>query len=267
MWLYPISFPNLNLSFFINPIAIRICGVNIHWYGIIIVFAILIGLAFAKRDDGLHGIKFDAVFDFILIALFVGIICARLYYVLFNLDYYIQNLNEIFKIWNGGLAIYGGIIGGVISAAFFCKKKNIKFLDFCDYLVPFLALGQSLGRWGNFVNQEAFGYPTESFLKMRIYSSEIGGFINVHPTFLYESILDLVLFILLMIIRKKRRFSGQLLYIYLAIYGIGRAIIENFRADSLYLSNIRISQIISVFIAVLSITMYYFGEICRRKKR
>ena len=128
MSLYPVSFPNLNLSFFINPIAMTIFGLNIHWYGIIIVFAILIGLAFAKHDDGLHGIKFDDVFDFILRAIFVGIICARLYYVLFNLDYYIQYPSETFKIWNGGLAIYGGIIGGVISAAFFCKKKKIKFL-------------------------------------------------------------------------------------------------------------------------------------------
>lgn len=266
MTLYPISFPNLNLSFFINPVAITILGLNIHWYGIIIVFAILIGLAFAKHDDGLHKIKFDDVFDFVLIALFVGIISARLYYVLFNLDYYIKNPNEIFKIWNGGLAIYGGIIGGAISAVFFCKKKKIKFLDLCDYIVPFLAFAQGLGRWGNFINQEAYGYPTENFLKMRIYNNEIGEFINVHPTFLYESILDISLFLILMSIRKNRRFSGQLLYIYLIIYGIGRAIIESFRADSLYLSNIRISQIISIFIVVLSITMYYFDEKCRRKK-
>ena len=164
---------------------------------------------------GLHGIKFDDAFDFILIALFVGIICARLYYVLFNLEYYIKNVNEIFSIWNGGLAIYGGIIGGVISAAIFCKIKKINFLDLCDYLVPFLALGQGIGRWGNFVNQEAYGYATESFLKMRIYDNKIGAFINVHPTFLYESILDVSLFVLLMLIRKKRNFSGQLLYIYL----------------------------------------------------
>lgn len=266
MTLYPISFPNLNLSFFINPIAITIFGFNIHWYGIIIVSAILIGLALAKRDDGLHKIKFDDVFDFVLVALFIGILCARVYYVLFNLDYYIERPNEIFSIWNGGLAIYGGIIGGAISAAIFSKIRKINFLDLCDYLVPFLALGQGLGRWGNFINQEAYGYVTESFFKMRIYNKEIGAFINVHPTFLYESILDLLLFIILMLIRKKRKFGGQLLYSYLIIYGIGRAIIENFRADSLYLSNIRISQIFSVFLVALSITLYYFGEKCRRKK-
>ena len=265
MTIYPISFPNFNLSFLINPVAFSIFGFDIYWYGIIIVFAILIGLFFAKRDDGLHKIKFDDVFDFVLIALFVGILCARFYYVLFNLDYYMANPGEIFSIWNGGLAIYGGIIGAIISAAIFCKIKKINFFDLCDYLVPFLALGQGLGRWGNFINQEAYGYETESFFKMRIFSNEIGAYINVHPTFLYESILDISLFIVLMIIRKKRAFSGQLLYIYLIIYGIGRAIIEGFRSDSLYLSNFRISQVLSILLVLISGIMYFFGDICRRK--
>lgn len=194
-----------------------------------------------------------------------GIICARAYFVLFNLEYYINNLSEIFSIWNGGLAIYGGIIGGAISAAIFCKVRKIRFLDLCDYLVPFLALGQAIGRWGNFVNQEAYGYVTESFFKMRIYSEEIDSFINVHPTFLYESILDLFIFIVLMLLRKKRKFSGQLIYLYLILYGMGRAIIEGFRTDSLMLMSFRISQILSVFLVILSIILYYFGEKCRPK--
>ena len=150
MRLYPISFPNLNISIFINPIAISIGKINIHWYGIFIVTAILLGLALAKKDDGLYGIKFDDIFDFSLIALFSGIICARLYYVVFNLEYYILNPLEIFKIWNGGLAIYGGIIGGVISAFIFCKHKKINFLDLCDYVVPFLALRTSYRKMGKF---------------------------------------------------------------------------------------------------------------------
>ena len=265
MKLYPISFPNLNISLFVNPVAISIFGVNIHWYGILIVSAILIGLALAKRDDRLHKIKFDDVFDFALIGIFIGIICARIYFVIFNLNYYINHPNEIFSIWNGGLAIYGGIIGGVLSAAIFCKVRKINFLDLCDYLVPFLALGQAIGRWGNFINQEAYGYATENFFKMRIYSEELGSFINVHPTFLYESILDLFIFAILMILRKKRKFNGQLLYLYLIIYGIGRAIIEGFRTDSLMLLNFRVSQIFSIFLVILAIILYYFGEKCRPK--
>ena len=167
--MYPISFPNLNLTFNINPVAISIFGINIYWYGIIIVSGVLLGLYLAKKDDGLHGIKYSDVIDFVTIAIFVGILFARGYYVLFKLDYYISHPSEIIKIWNGGLAIYGGIIGGVLTCIFFCRKRKIKFLNMADYLVPFLVLGQSIGRWGNFVNQEAYGSLTESFLKMRIY--------------------------------------------------------------------------------------------------
>ena len=266
MTTYPISFPNLNISFFINPVAISIFGFKIHWYGILIVAAILIGLFLAKRDDGLHEIKFDNVFDFVLLGILSGITCARIYFVIFNIDYYKNNLAEIFGIWNGGLAIYGGFIGGIIAALIFCKIKKMNFLNLCDYLVPFLALGQSIGRWGNFINQEAYGYATESFLKMRIYSKEIGAFINVHPTFLYESILDVCIFILLMLIRKKRKFKGQLLYIYLGIYGVGRFVIEGLRTDSLMLMNFRVSQVFSGFLVIISIILYYFGEKCRRKE-
>lgn len=267
MELFPISFPNLNISLLIDPIAISIGNINIYWYGIIVVMAIFIGLILARKDDGLYGVKFDDVFDFLLIALFVGIVFARLYYVVFNINYYIKNPLEIFAIWNGGLAIYGGIIGAVIVAVIFCKHKKIKFLNFGDYLVPFLALGQAIGRWGNFVNQEAYGSVTESFFKMRIYDKSLGEFINVHPTFLYESVLDLAIFILLMIFRKNKRFDGQLFYIYFILYGIGRAIIEGLRTDSLMFMNFRVSQILSVFLAMFSCIMYFLGEKCRRKDK
>ncbi len=122
-----------------------------------------------------------------------------------------------------------------------------------------------MGRWGNFINQEAYGMETESFFKMNIYSKEVGSFINVHPTFLYESVLDFLIFIILRLLRKKKKFDGQLLYIYLIIYGIGRALIEGLRVDSLMLGNIRISQILSIFLVVFSSLMYFFSEKCRRK--
>lgn len=258
--MHPISFPNLNLTFNINPVAISIFGINIYWYGIIIVTAILIGLFLAKKDNGLHGIKYDDVFDFILIALLLGIISARIYYVIFKLDYYKIHPKEILMIWNGGLAIYGGIIGGVIAAIFFCKRRKISFLNLADYIVPYLAFGQALGRWGNFINQEAYGEITETFLKMQIFDKSLNQYINVHPTFLYESTVDVLLFILLMVMKNKRKFKGQLLYTYLTIYGIGRAIIEGLRADSLMLGNFKISQIFSIILMILGTVSYILAK-------
>lgn len=257
---YPISFPNLNLTFNINPVAISIFGINIYWYGIIIVSSILIGLFLAKKFDGTYGIKYDDIFDFALIALFLGIICARAYYVIFKLDYYKMHPKEIFMIWNGGLAIYGGIIGGVIAAIFFCKKRKISFLNLADYIIPYLSLGQAMGRWGNFINQEAYGSLTESFLKMQIFDKNIGKYINVHPTFLYESIIDIALFAILMYLRKKRKFKGQLLYTYLIVYGAGRAIVEGLRTDSLMIGNFRVSQILSVILMTFGLIAYILAK-------
>ena len=200
-----------------------------------------------------------------MIAVFAGIICARLYYVLFNLEYYLKNPSEIFAIWNGGLAIYGGIIGGTVTAVAFCKIRKIKFLNFGDYLVPLLALCQSIGRWGNFVNQEAYGSRTENFFKMRIFDKGIGEFINVHPTFLYESVLNFSLFIILMYLSKKKKFEGQLICIYFIVYGMGRFFIEGLRVDSLMLANFRVSQVFSAVLVIFSIIMYIIGEKCRPK--
>ena len=150
-------------------------------------------------------------------------------------------------------------------AVLFCRKRKISFLNFADYLVPYLALGQSIGRWGNFINQEAYGSITNSFFKMTIFEAELGEFVNVHPTFLYESVLDFFIFLILMLERKKRKFPGQLLLSYLILYGIGRAIIENFRADSLMLGSIRVSGLVGVISAIFGICFWIFVECCRRK--
>ena len=237
---------------------------DVSWYGVIIGCGFLIAIVCAIQLCKERDLPNDFPYDLILWVFPLSIICARLYYVICS-PHEFDGFMDVIAVWEGGIAIYGGIIGALISAAVFCKIKKIKFLDLCDYLVPFLALGQSIGRWGNFVNQEAYGYITESFLKMRIYSKEIGGFINVHPTFLYESILDFLIFGILIILRKKRKFSGQLLYVYFILYGIGRAIIEGFRTDSLMMMNFRISQVFSIFLVIISIILYYFGEKCRRK--
>lgn len=260
--MYPITFPNLGLSFDINPVAFSIFGKDIYWYGIIITFGIALALflvwKICQKDTSKSKIKWDDITDFVLYAIPIGIICARLYYVIFKWDYYSQNLLDIFKIWNGGLAIYGGIIGGIITAVIFCKVRKIKFLDLCDFCAPFLALCQSIGRWGNFVNREAYGQVTESLLKMGIYDSNLNEYIYVQPTFLYESICTFIIFIVLMKLNKNKKFSGQSFYVYMIGYGIARALIEGFRSDSLYLGNIRISQLLSLLFSTIFALIYYF---------
>ena len=146
----PILFPNLNLSFDINPIAFNLFGKDIYWYGIIIAIGTILALYLAKRDDGKYGLKWDDVFDYIIVAILVGFICARIYYVLFSWDYYKNNPGEIYKIWHGGIAIYGGILGALITAFFYCKKKKINFLRLCDYAAPYLPLVQAIREMGKF---------------------------------------------------------------------------------------------------------------------
>lgn len=162
--------------------------------------------------------------------------------MVFSLEAY-NNIIDILNIKDGGLAIYGGIIGGVVTAYVFCKKRKINFLDLLDYIVPFLALGQGIGRWGNFINVEAYGIETNLPWKMGIQGTN--GIQYVHPTFLYESICNLIIFVILSIISKKRKYTGQITYYYIVMYSFIRAIIENLRIDSLMLYNFRISGILS----------------------
>lgn len=163
-----INFEGLGLSFTINNVLIDVNGIKIYWYGFIIILGIAICLLLCKKDDGKYNIKFDDILFLVLFLLPISVICARIYYVLFKLDYYMQNPSELLNIRNGGLAIYGGIFGAILTIAIFCKVKKIKILDMLDYLVPYLALGQSIGRWGNFFNKEAYGTETTSLLRMGI---------------------------------------------------------------------------------------------------
>ncbi len=256
----PITFPNLNLSFDINPIAFSIFGKDIYYYGLIIVTGIVIALLFMRKDDGKHGLKWDDVFDFLMYALIFGIIGARIYYVVFKWEYYKEHLNEIYKIWNGGIAIYGGIIGALITAFFYCRKKKLNFLSLCDYCAPYLALVQAIGRWGNFVNREAYGSVTNSFLKMGIWDNALGSYIYVHPTFLYESLFDFAIFVFLFIKSRKNTKNGEIFYLYMFLYGMCRAVVEGMRSDSLYMFNFRISQVLAVFFAI------FFGIILLKQK-
>ena len=216
-------------------------------------------------DKNRYNIKFEDVIELLLFILPIGVICARLYFVIFKFDYYIANPAEIFNIRNGGLAIYGGIIGAIITLIVYCKKKKIKILDMLDLLAPYLALGQAIGRWGNFFNMEAHGTLTNNIFRMGII--ENGKYIQVHPTFLYESICTLIIFIILYIIRNKRKFSGEIIFTYLTLYGIIRAIIENLRTDSLMFGSFRISQILSIVLSIVFGILLIYNLINKRSNK
>lgn len=238
-----ITFPLINIKLNINKIAFTIFDIDIYWYAIIIVASIILALFLLKKQDGKYGIKYEDILDLSIVMLPVAFISARIYYVIFNLNNY-QTLQQILHIKDGGLAIYGGIIGGVITSYIFCKKRNIKILDLLDYIAPYLALSQSIGRWGNFVNVEAYGRGTNLPWKMGI--ETVNGIQYVHPTFLYESICTLTIFIILLKLSKNRKYSGQITFYYILMYSFIRMIIESLRIDSLMLYNFKISQILSI---------------------
>ena len=190
--------------------------------------------------------------------MFFGVIGARLYYILFKFDYYISNPSQIFNFRDGGIAIYGGIIAIVIFLLIYCKITKLNFLDLVDYLVPYFALGQSFGRWGNFFNVEAYGSVTKSIFRMGIESST--GYIEVHPVFLYESICTLLIFIILSILKRRRKFEGQIFYMYFILYGFIRMFLEGLRTDSLWIGDFRVSQILSIVLFLGFLVVYVINR-------
>lgn len=229
-------------------VAFNLFGIDVYWYAIIITVALVVGLAILKMNEGKYNIKFDDCLDIFIITFPLSIIGARLYYILFNLQYYLHKPSEILNFRGGGMAIYGGIIAGTISILIITKVKKIDFLDMLDYTAPALALGQAIGRWGNFINGEAYG--TETNLPWAIRVLENSVYKNVHPTFLYESLATFTIFIILTKLSKNRKFRGQITYIYIILYSFARFFIEGIRIDSLMLNNIRISQILSLILFV-----------------
>lgn len=244
----------------IPEVAFEILGIPIYWYAILMVSGMLIALLLCRVYNGKFNIKFEDILDLAVWVLPISIICARLYYVIFSWEYYSNNLQDIYKIKDGGLAIYGGLIGGVLTIIVYCKIKKKNPLDITDYVVPTVALAQAIGRWGNYINIEAYGYETNFPLKMEVI--EAGIIKYVHPTFLYESICTLAIFIILSIISKKRKFSGEITYLYIILYAIARFFIEGLRTDSLMLLNVRISQILSLvlFIIFTGILIYKLNK-------
>lgn len=242
----------------INPIAIEIGGLQVRWYGIIIASAIYIAATLADREATKKGFRKDFVVDLVFWAIPLAFLGARFYYVLFEWKHYIANPIDIIKIWEGGIAIYGGLIGGVLTTYWFCKKEEVSFTLLLDILAPVVLLAQSIGRWGNFMNQEAHGAEvTRQFLEnlhlpgFIIEQMNING-IYYHPTFLYESLWSALGVILLVILRKKAPIKvGEIAATYLIWYGCGRFVIEGMRTDSLWLFGvIRISQALSLVLVI-----------------
>ncbi len=245
-----VGFPGINLELQVSDIAFVISDVKVYWYGILIISAIIVMSLALIKESKRYKIKYENILEMLVITIPISFICARIYYVIFEFDYYSQNLNQILNIKNGGLAIYGGIIGGVISIYVYSKIKKMKFLDILDMIVPYLALGQAIGRWGNFFNLEAYGSVTTNILRMGII--ENGKYVEVHPTFLYESICTFVIFILLTVFKKYRKYSGQLVVSYAISYSVVRFFIEGLRTDSLMVGDFRVSQIVSILIFLIA---------------
>ena len=252
---YNVQFPSLGLNFHINPVAFSIGDFNVYWYGIIIGCGFLLALLYALKSLKRFSIDRDGFFDCVLVGLICGIIGARAYYVLFKLDYYIANPSEILAIHNGGLAIYGGVIGGLLGGCIVAKIKKISIPAILDVAVLGFLIGQGIGRWGNFINQEAFGTPTN--LPWGMLSENTNGD-TVHPCFLYESLWCILGFFVLNYISKKhRKYDGQIFLMYLIWYGFERMIVEGLRTDSLYLPflNLRVSQILAAATMLVGIIL------------
>ena len=239
-----ISFPSLGIT--MNPPSSFTIGpLTIHLYGVIIAAGLMLAVLYACRRSREFGIKEDDVIDGVLWVTPFAIICARLYYCLFSWDSYADDPISILYIWNGGLAIYGGVIGAAIGVIVFCKIKKIKIPALLDLVALGFLIGQPMGRWGNFFNREAFGCRTDSFFRMGLLNSITGTVGYFHPTFLYESVWNVLGFVMLHFASKHRQYDGQIALGYAAWYGLGRTFIEGLRTDSLYLGVFRVSQLLA----------------------
>ncbi|MDE6519899.1 MAG: prolipoprotein diacylglyceryl transferase [Ruminococcus sp.] len=276
---YIIQFPALNWEFEINPTAITVFGLSIQWYGIIIAFGLMLAVLYCFPRMKKFGINSDSAVDAVIGGVIGGVVGARLYFVAMKWDEYKQDtLKDTFlaviNTRNGGLAIYGGIIGALIVGLTICKIKKIKMFPMLDISLMGFLIGQGIGRWGNFVNQEAFGINTDSIFGMTggriqqiiLRETQIGGSmyengINmmwekpVHPCFLYESVWCLLGFAVLALYSKHRKYDGQLTLMYMAWYGAERAVVEGLRIDSLMIGNVRVSQLVSVIILIVSVIL------------
>ena len=278
---YDLKFVNLGLTVPHMVSSISVFGFRIAFYGIIIGIAMVLGTWLAAQDAKRRGTGEDAVYDFIIYGILIGVAGSRLYYVFFQWDSYKNDLLQIFNLRAGGLAIYGGVIGGILALIVWCRIKGKKFLEMADSLVLALLVGQILGRWGNFFNCEAFGSYTESLFAMRIRREIVNPimidqelldhlivengveYIQVHPTFLYESCWNLCLLLLILFVwRKHQVFTGEIFLVYIAGYGLGRLWVEALRTDSLLIpgTNLAVSQCIAGICFVTASILIVLGR-------
>lgn len=278
-----VGFPNFGISdFHLNPVAIEVFGLEIRWYALIIVSGIMLAFAYACHRANHEGVSFDTMLDYFIYTVLFGIIGARFYYVITSLDQY-DSFLEMLQIWNGGLAIYGGVIFGALAIFVVSKIKKIKVLRMFDAIAPGVMIGQLVGRWGNFFNGEAFGGIAQyeflgnvlrtpnakNFPLIMQVNSYATGYQTVlaHPTFFYESVWNLIGFLLINAIYRKKKFHGQIFFMYIGWYGFGRMIIEGFRSDSLYVGGIRVSQLVGLLCFMVSAVVVISALILRRGEK
>ena len=239
-----ISFPLLGIE--VNPgRTVALGPLTIHFYGLAIAIGLILAVTYAMKRSKEFGLKEDDILDGVLWVTPFAIICARIYYCAFSWQEYAADPISVLYIWNGGIAIYGGVIGAVTGVAVFCKIRKIRLATMLDVVLLGFFIGQMIGRWGNFFNREAFGAATSAFSRMGLFNTVSGQWEYYHPTFLYESLWNLVGFVMLHFLSKKRMFDGQIALGYAAWYGLGRCIIEGLRVDSLYWGPFRVSQVLA----------------------
>lgn len=276
-----IAFPHLGIYLDNVPKSFTVFGFTIALYGVVIAIGMAAGLWLALGVAKKYGHDGELVWDYFLYGIIFGLIGARIYYVVFAWDYYKNDLLSIFNLRKGGLAIYGGVIAAFLTLFLFCRKKKINYLTMVDICVPGLALGQAIGRWGNFFNREAFGEYTDSLLAMRlpevavrpneiteaIAAHAADGAIQVHPTFLYECLWNLMVIAAMLLVWRCKQFEGEIALVYLGGYGLGRSWIEGFRTDQLHLpgTQIPVSQLLAVVLVIFSVAAYIY--VMRKKKQ
>ncbi len=265
--MYHVSFPGLGINdLVIDPVLMKLGPITISWYGVIIAVGLTLAVIYAIFNCKRYDIKRDKLIDCVLVGVITAVIGARLYYVAFEWEQYSQDLLSIFKINEGGLAIYGGLIGGLLGGLFVAKKAKLNIFGLLDLAALGFFIGQGIGRWGNFMNQEAFGTPTDLPWGM---VSENTNNVAVHPCFLYESIACLLGFVVLHIFSKKfQKYDGQIFLLYLVWYGTERAIVEGLRTDSLYTPffNLRVSQVLSILLVIVALVILIINHIKKRDK-
>ena len=273
-----VKFPGLGWTLNVNPVAFRIGSIEVYWYGLLIALALILSVVLAIKQSKKLNFPEGLVYDTILMIIPCAIIGARAYFVACNWDYYGKDLKAIFDLRSGGLAIYGGVILVFIGGVVMCRVRKIPFRELADYCVVYLPLGQAIGRWGNFFNQECFG--TTTTLPWGMTSSTVEQYLNlycptlvstmpVHPTFLYESLADLAIFFILLYIRKRSKVPFETSCAYFALYGTARFFIEGLRTDSLYLghTSIRISQLLSLVFVVAALLYIAYARAKKFEKR